>query len=327
MISKPDMPADMPIDPARPGQYAPLALFVYRRRDAACRVLEALERCYGFAETPVTIFSDAARTQDVAREVADVRAAIRSRLRPNVRLVEQRQNQGLANSVIAGVSALVASHRRAIVLEDDLLPAPTMLQWFNAALDRFADEQRVMQVGAHMFDVPAIRQEGRGVFFRHPTSKGWAVWQRSWAKFDPDCKGWENRLADPAYRARFGVHGAMRFENMMRMQMAGKLSSWAIRFHDCVIAHDGLTLFPPMSLVEDIGMEAGRATHGQRSARLLPPSPLWQGTMPPLLPEKVEPDDWAIAAWARRLKWSAYGAAMGLAALRDGMQKMLAPKP
>lgn len=296
---------------------APVALFVFRREESALQVLDALEQCAGFAESDVVIYADAARNADEAGEVERIRARIRQRLRPNMRLVERSVNVGLARSIICAVDELCAQYGRVIVLEDDLVPAPAFLSWMNAALDRFADTPRVMQVGGHMFDVKAVRRAGRGVFFRHPTSKGWGVWQRSWAQFDPDCTGWREQLADPVFRKRLRVHGAMRYEQMLRMQMTGRLNSWAIRFHYSVVRADGLCLYPPMSLVRDVGRQAGKATHGQRSAFLLPPAPVWPGDEPPPLPSTVEPDDDLVRAWANRLRLSPYGAAVLAAQCRD----------
>lgn len=312
----------------RAGSSAPLALFVFRRYESTLRVLDALAKCYEFSSTPVTIYSDAGRSSVEQQQVERLREALRPRLPPNAQLVERKENFGLAASVIDGVGDLVSRYGRAIVIEDDLLPAPPFLAWFNAALDRFQDEPRVMQVAAHMFDVAPIRRAGRGVFLQHPTSKGWAVWQRSWNRFDPECLDWQAKLADPGFRARFRVRGAMRFEEMLRRQMAGRLSSWAIRFHYAVAKSDGLVLYPPMSLVEDVGRLAGQATHGQRSAGLLPPATVWPYPEVPALPGEVAADDWAIKAWADRIHRSPFALARTAAAVRDIVASTLPlPKP
>jgi hypothetical protein len=291
-------------------------LFVYRRADTAVQVLSALSANPGFAETDVLIFSDAPRGPDAAQDVRDVREAIRSQAGGNVRLVERPVNMGLAASVVDGVTALARSHGRVIVLEDDLVPSVAFLAWMNMALDRYASNRRVMQVAAHMFDVPPIRDAARGVFLRHPTSKGWGVWERSWSGFDLKCGGWEAKFADREFRERFRVGGAMRYEQMFRSQMAGRLDSWAIRFHYHVVKANGLVLYPPQSLVADVGLTAGKATHGQRLAPLLPRTPLWSQSLPPPLPEEAVPDDWAAAAWSKRLTRSAYGLASRLAEAR-----------
>ncbi len=304
---------------------APLALFIYRRIDSTARVLDGLEACAGFADTPVYVFSDAAKTPDIAHEVEAVRAMVRARLRPNMSLVAREQNMGLARSVIEGVGELCAAHGRAIVIEDDLVPQPAFLDWFDVALERYAGEPKVRQIAAYMFDIASIRESGRAVLLRHPTSKGWAVWQRSWNRFDPACTGWQERFQDAGFRKRFAIGHAMRFEDMFRMQMAGQLNSWAIRFHYSVIETDGLVVYPPQSLVADIGLEAGKATHGQRSAGLLPRLRLWEEGVPPPMPPvgPVVADDWAIRAWIGRLRMSPYGLAVLAARLRYRVQSLL----
>lgn len=289
------------------GMNAPLALFAYRRADPVLSVLTGLAQCPGFAETLVFVFSDGAKGDVDRADVADVRARLAAVAYPNVTIVERPRNFGLAASVIDGVGGLCARHGRAIVLEDDLVPAPPLLQWFNAALDRYEEDERVMQVAAFMFDVPAIRRAERGVFLGHPTSKGWAVWKRSWDHFDADCDDWPERSRDPDFMRRFEVKGAMRFARMMWRQRAGLSSSWAIRWHHSVVRRAGLVLYPPMSLVEDMGPAVGKATHGQATARLLPSAPLWPHATPPPLPDRVELDQWAIDAFARRLNVSPYG--------------------
>ena len=59
----------------------------------------------------------------------------------------------MKNSIIAGVTQACEEHGRVIVLEDDLLLSPVALRYFNAALDRYADDPRVMHVSGYMFPV------------------------------------------------------------------------------------------------------------------------------------------------------------------------------
>ena len=284
-------------------------------------MLDALEACAGFDRTPVTIFSDGPRDAAAEPAVSAVRAAVRARMRPNMTLVERPANLGLANSIIAGTSELCARHGRAIVIEDDHVLAPLALAWFNSGLDRYADAADVMQIAGFMFDVPRIAAAGRGVFLYHTTSWGWATWQRAWAQFDPDCPGWEATLADPAARRHFDLGGAIPYAAMMRRQMAGESDSWAVRWYWTVVARRGLVLHPPQSFVRNIGLAAGEATHGQRSAGLIPVGPTWSGSDLPPLPERPELDRWAVSAYIRRLRWSPYGLVNQLARLRAGLRR------
>lgn len=301
----------------------PIALFVYRRPAAIEPVLDALEACPEFSRSPVFVFSDGPRDVSAVAPVGAVRDAVRARLRDNMTLIERPSNLGLAASIIAGTSEICDRYGRVIVLEDDHIVSARALTWFNAGLDRFEQEHRVMQVAGYMFDVPEIARRGRGVFLYHPTSWGWATWTRAWKKFDPQPSDWRKALATRALRRHFEVGGVMRFADMMVDQMEGISDSWSIRWHHSVLANDGLVLFPPQTMIRNIGVDVGRATHGHLTASLLPVGQLYDGEMAPPLPDTIELDAWALAAYQRRLRRSAYGLATDLGRVRSALRRRL----
>ncbi len=275
-------------EPARPGR-APIALFVYRRTDLLNAVLDSLEACPEFPESDVFVFSDGPKNAAAAADVAQVRALVRERLRPNMTVIEARENRGLANSIIAGVTRLCEEYGRAIVIEDDLIVSPALLGWFNTALEAYADNPAVMQVSGYAFDVPLLRKRRHGVFLPLASSWGWATWQRAWSAFDPDAGGWEAIKSDRALRRRFDVGGAYPYAKMLERQMRGQVDSWAIRWYWTIFVLGGLTLFPPRSLVRNDGTD-GAATHGGFSTwlrnRLVRRRRGWECALPDL-PEQV----------------------------------------
>src|SRR5215831_18537789 len=105
-------------------EFAPVALFVYRRPRHAARVIECLSQNPEAAHTALYIFSDAARSTESEAEVRAVRAVIAtvSGFR-SVSVVERTRNLGLAQSIISGVDELTQRFGAVIVLEDDLLPS------------------------------------------------------------------------------------------------------------------------------------------------------------------------------------------------------------
>lgn len=115
----------------------------------------------------------------------------------------------------------------------------------------------------------------------------------------------------------------MRFADMMIDQMEGASDSWSIRWHHAVLANDGLVLFPPQTMIRNIGVEVGGATHGHLTAGLLPVGRLYEGTMVPKLPDEVQLDSWALAAYQRRLRRSAYGLATDLGRVRSALRRRL----
>lgn len=249
-------------------QFAPIALFVYRRAELLDQVLDALEACPEFSASEVFVFSDGPKTAAVAEEVEAVRAFIRARLKPNMRIIEAPNNKGLARSIIESVTWLSDEYGRVIVFEDDLIVSPAILTWFNNALDRYADEPRVMQVSGHMFNVPEFGRRSDGLFLPIVTSWGWATWGRAWKLFDPEADGWERIKADEKLRRQFDVDGSYPYSRMLERQMKGSIDSWAIRWYWSVFMRSGMVLFPPQTLVVNVGNDK-QATHGTSLGTLL----------------------------------------------------------
>lgn len=239
---------------------APIAVFAYRRTDLLTKTLDALERCPGFADSPVFVFSDGPRSGGVEADVTAVRKLVRERLRRNMTLIESSMNCGLAASIVNGVNQLCCDHGRVIVIEDDLIVSSGALTWLNAALDRFADQEMIWQVSAHQWPVPEFASRTEGLFLNLTTSWGWATWKRAWDCFDVDAPGWEELRRKADLRRRFDLDGSYPYSDMLERTLAGATESWAIRFWWSVFCAEGLVLFPPRSLVTNIGFD-NLATH------------------------------------------------------------------
>ena len=245
---------------------APIALFVYNRPEHTRLTIEHLLQCEGVADSPVYVFSDGPKGPGDAAAVAQVRKVVRETFGGPIRLTEREQNIGLARSIIDGVTRMCERHGRAIVLEDDLVVSPRFLSYMNAALEKYAEEKRVMQVSGYMFPVNAFKERQAAMVLPLTTSWGWATWQRAWGCFDDRARGWEQLYTDLQQRDRFNLGGAFDYFSMLEKQMQGRSNSWAIRWYWCVFKHKGLAAFPPVTLVKNIGFD-GSGTHGWRNAR------------------------------------------------------------
>jgi hypothetical protein len=242
---------------------APIALFIYKRPEHARRTITSLKACLGYEESPIYVFADGPKTEAEVPAVQATRAAVRELLGPRAVFVEQDHNRGLANSIIAGTTELCERHGRVVVVEDDLTLAPSFLRFLNEGLERYKDEPRVMQVAGHMFDVPALADKQEALFLPKITSWGWATWKRAWDQFDPSASGWREFLVG-ANAKRFDLGGRCDYSGMLRRQMSGGIDSWAIRWQYSVFVQGGLVLYPPRSLVVNLGFD-GTGTHGRLS--------------------------------------------------------------
>ncbi len=248
--------------------YAPIAIFVYKRPDHTRRTIESLVQCSGFAESQLYVFCDGAKKPGDQAAIDETRAVVRSMVGERAEMIEAAQNQGLANSIIAGVSRLLNDYERVIVLEDDLIVSPGFLQYMNAALEAYQDEPSVMQVSGYMFPVPEFANRNEAMFWPFIGSWGWATWKNAWQYFDPQATGWEVLKTDEEMRSRFDLDSSFNYFNMIKKQMAGEIDSWAIRWYWSVFKNQGCAVFPPTTYVKNIGFD-GSGSHGWFTAWFL----------------------------------------------------------
>jgi len=238
---------------------APIALFVYNRPDHTRRTLNYLQKNVLAEDSRLFIFSDGAKTDADQPKVDQVRQLIKEVSGfKSVKVINSKQNNGLANSIIKGVTQLVNEYGKVIVFEDDLLSSPYTLEYFNEALTRYANEEKVMHIGAYMFDLED-KKLPQTFFYRIATSWGWATWSRAWKNFEPDVDTLINQFDKQKIHA-FSIDGTMNFWKQIQEFKTGKNNSWAIRWYASIFLKGGLTLNPSHSLVHNIGHD-GTGVH------------------------------------------------------------------
>jgi hypothetical protein len=243
-------------------QLAPIALFVYNRPEHTRRTLSYLQKNLLADESRLFIFSDGPKTEADKVKVEEVRQLAKDVTGfKSVKVITRKENLGLANSIISGVTKLVNEYDKVIVFEDDLLSSPYTLQYFNEGLNRYASEEKVMHIGAYMYDLPD-KKLPQTFFYRAATSWGWATWARAWKDFEPDIDKLISQF-DKQKIHLFSIENRMNFWKQMRAFKAGKNNSWAIRWYASIFLKDGLTLNPSHSLVHNIGHD-GSGVHSNK---------------------------------------------------------------
>src|ERR1700743_1047743 len=238
---------------------APIALFVYNRPEHTRRTLSYLKKNLLADESRLFIFSDAAKTDADQHKVEQVRHLAKEVTGfKSVKVIERKHNLGLAESIINGVTQLVNEYGKVIVFEDDLLSSPYALQYFNDSLKRYANEEKVMHIGAYMYNLKGAKLP-ETFFYRAASSWGWATWARAWKDFERDI----DKLIPQFDREkinRFSIEHTMNFWRQVQEFKAGKNNSWAIRWYASVFLKGGLTLNPSKSLINNIGND-GSGVH------------------------------------------------------------------
>lgn len=240
---------------------APIAVFAYRRVGLLKRMFASLRNCDGFEESRITIFVDGPKSNQDAADVEAVRNFVRSIDLPNVTAAIRDSNLGLKRSIFTGVSELCMHHGRAVVLEDDLILSPVVLDYFNEGLERYRDEERVWNIVGYMYDVPQFHDRREAVFlpFTHPW--GWATWDRAWSQFDLEEDIAPEHLVSRSFRTAFDAYGVRDFSQMLEMETRGQVNSWFVRWYYRMFREGGVSAFPPRTLVKNLGIGGRNGTH------------------------------------------------------------------
>ncbi len=238
---------------------APIALFVYNRPEHTRRTLASLQKNELAAESRLFIFSDGPKTDADKAKVDEVRALLTEVTGfKAVKVITRKENMGLANSIIIGVSQLVSAFGKVIVFEDDLISSPYTLEYFNEGLTKYQQDDQVMHIGAYMYPLED-KTLPETFFYRIATSWGWATWARAWKNFEPDI---DKLMAgfDVEQKYDFSIEYTMNFWKQMEEFKAGRNNSWAIRWYASIFLNGGFALHPAQSLVHNIGHD-GTGVH------------------------------------------------------------------
>jgi hypothetical protein len=242
---------------------APIVLFVYNRLDHTIRTIEALKKNELAHNSRLIIYADAPKHVSDNHDVLSVRNYIKSIDGfKKVTIFERKENWGLANSIIDGVTKIVNEYGKIIVLEDDLVTSPYFLKFMNDALKVYEENKRIWEVGGYIY--PTSYESKRDFFFApYITSWGWATWKDRWKYFERDAK----KLINIFNKKKIKKFNLDNSDNNLWVQVIknaeGKLHTWAVFWYATVFLNNGLTIYPKRSMVQNIGHDGSGMNCGK----------------------------------------------------------------
>lgn len=243
---------------------APIVLFVYNRPDHTRRTLEALAANVLADASTLYVYADGPKPEASSidrKNIQQTRRVLQERKWcKQVRIIESDYNQGLADSIVEGVTEVVNKHGKAIVLEDDIVTSPGFLTYMNNALSLYQNEDKVMHVSGFFLPVkdPEILPE---TFFYNQTSCwGWGTWNRSWKFFEADARKLLGEVIKTQRIDEFNIDNSYPFIDQLKANAEGSLSTWAVKWQASVFLQSGLCLHPQRSMIKNIGFD-GTGVH------------------------------------------------------------------
>jgi hypothetical protein len=173
-------------------------------------------------------------------------------------------NFGLSRNVIDAATYVLNRHGEMIMVEDDICVAPNFLKFMRDGLARYREERRVSCLSGYWY--PVEYGPAHTFFLRGAECWGWATWSDRWTCFNPNGTELLAELESRKLKRNFDFDGAWGFTQLLQDQIAGRVDSWAIRWHAACFLKSMLTLYPARSLVQNIGFDGVAATHCEKTA-------------------------------------------------------------
>ena len=282
---------------------APLILFVYNRVDHTKQTLKAVSENILAKNTELFLFSDGAKGENDRSEVALVRRYIdefrEDNVFKNVYIEKASCNNGLANSIINGVSKVIRKYGKVIVLEDDLVTSPYFLKFMNDCLDYYENNNKVWSIGGTTYEMNSLKNYPHSVYaIWRGSSWGWATWEDRWEKVDWKMTDYISFMKDRKRKKVFQKKCGEDIIIGLKKQMLGWTDSWAIRWCYQQFKENMVTICPVQSLIKNIGFD-GSGIHSDSYDRfhILMEVQRWQYIL-----ENIDVDERIINVFCRYYK-------------------------
>lgn len=242
---------------------APIALFVYNRIDHVEKTLKYLSNNFLARESDLYIFSDAAKTSSDINSVNQVRNFCSNIKNFNsVSIINRDKNYGLAKSIVSGISEVLEKNDKIIVLEDDLVTDKFFLKYMNEALEKYQKYNEVISIHGYVY--PFKNKNNKTFFLKGADCWGWATWKRGWNYYTEDANFLYSKIIKNNNQKEFNFNDSYDYLKMLKKNLIYKNNSWAINWYASAYINGKLTLYPPYSLVHNIGND-GTGTNSSKS--------------------------------------------------------------
>ena len=243
--------------------FAPIAFFVYNRPEHTKTSLKFLKDNQIATKSKIYFFSDGPKNENINEDVRKVRRFLHEVDGFGAKeIIYQEQNLGLANSVENAMRFLFEekNYEEVIFIEDDVCVSEYFLEFCNAALKKYSDEQRIKMIAPGCYGLPFLPKE-KSFLLPLGASMAWATWRRVYNEYEANPIDYKRLKKKWWKRFEFNLFGATRFYEILISTLETKTqSSWAIKFYWLIFKSKGLTLFPSQYLNNNIGFD-GTGTH------------------------------------------------------------------
>ena len=249
---------------------SPVLFIIFNRPDTTQKVFEAIKKA---KPTKLYVASDGPRT-DVPNDYEKVKQArmIIDQIDWNCELYTkfEDKNLGCGLGESSAMSWVFETEDRAIIIEDDTLPALSFFYYCDELLEQYKNDTRIWMISGNQFDEEVVTTPHSYFFSKYGHYWGWATWKRCWQEYDIKMKKYplllEQNLVTSLFRTeKEALFFNKKFEEYFNKSKIEDFDTWDYQFDFALAINSHICILPTKNLVKNIGY-AG--VHTERKHRL-----------------------------------------------------------
>lgn len=239
---------------------SPIAFFAFNRPLHTLKTLKSLSENESAEDTEIFAFIDGPRNNTEIHLIDNVEKIINSFSNNFKKIIIRRSDKNLSagTNIRNGISSVLSSYDRVIVLEDDICVSKYFLDFMNKALDKYKQNNKVWHING--FNIPNNSVLiNDSCFTRSMVFWGWATWKDRWFKFKDD-----PLATDPFYLIskfnkknirdfNLGIKHDIRWSMVIANANGNLPNTLDIFWYAFIFMNNGLCLGPRISLTRNIG--------------------------------------------------------------------------
>ncbi|MBV0900406.1 glycosyltransferase family 2 protein [Haloarcula salina] len=266
----------------------PIALFIYNRPSHTDQVLNRIKQV---KPPKLLVVADGPKNKSDQEMCRQTRQLISQReCQFPVEKNFASTNLGLPDRFTTGLDWVFDKVPEAIILEDDIIPEPSFFRFCQVLLDRFRDDNRVMEITGRN----QLERWKSGEYDYHFSYYGgiwgWATWREDWEKYEQEISLWNDTTVKNRIRDVIADEDQFRYlQRIYDMTQSDEINSWAYRWGFARHINNGLSVVPSKNLVKNIGFGEG-ATNTTSTSNGFANKETYEMSFPLTHPPFVAPD-------------------------------------
>jgi hypothetical protein len=174
------------------------------------------------------------------------------------------QNLGIRKAVPDAVSWVLESNEEVIVIEDDAIPGPDLLEFMHNQLEAYRDDANVAHIsGYNLVPVDKISQPNNLTRISiYPESYLWGTWAKAWTLYKDDIDDYGSIVQ----KMNLSKVEKLIWRINFRMAHRDLVQSWAYRWIAAMWRENKVCISPNVNLTSYIGSQDG--THTRRKSHM-----------------------------------------------------------